>query len=67
MKENKTKKRYEVTAIMSTPCYLTVEAYDEEEAREIARETDGGDFMSDDNPYAGDWVIQHDVKCLDEE
>lgn len=67
MKENKTKKRYEVTAIMSIPCYLTVEAYDEEEAREIARETDGGDFMSDDNPYAGDWVIQHDVKCLDEE
>ena len=60
----KTKKEYRVCAIMSIPCYLIVEAHDEDEAREIARDTDGGDFISDDNPFAGDWEIQHDVECL---
>ena len=51
-------KVYRVHAYMVCPCYLDVKATSPEEANRIAAETDGGDFISDDNPYHGDFVIE---------
>lgn len=56
--------KYRVWAKMSTDAYLDVEAEDEDEARNIAEEADGGDFIPDDDPYSGDWEIT-DVEPLD--
>ena len=60
----KTKKEYRVCAMLSIPCYLTLEADDEEHARELAYNADPLDFISDDDIFAREWEIQHDVVCL---
>ena len=49
------KKTYRVTASMTLYCYANVEAASEDEAYEIARGMDGGDFTTD--PMRGDWSI----------
>jgi hypothetical protein len=48
-------KTYRITASMTTYCYATIEADSEDEAYEIARGMDGGDFTPD--PMRGDWSI----------
>ena len=55
------KKMYRVWAEMVTDCYLDVEAKSEEEALNIAAETDGGDLISDDGWGSGDWRITNAV------
>lgn len=60
----KTKKEYRVCAMISIPCYLTLEADDEDEARELAYYADPLDFIADDDIFAREWEIQHDVECL---
>lgn len=56
--------KYRVWAKMTTYCYLDVEAEDEEQAKDVAEETDGGDFTADD--MQGDWEIEDDVDLLDD-
>ena len=51
------KKTYQVMAVMETYCYLDVEATSIEEAYEIAKDTDGGEFVADDSWGSGDWRI----------
>ena len=46
--------KYRVWAEMTTDCYLDVEAETPEDAKEIAKETDGGKFTSTES---GDWRI----------
>lgn len=60
----KTKKEYRVCAMLSIPCYLTLEAHDADEARELADYADPLDFIADDDIFAREWEIQHDVVCL---
>ena len=48
------KKTYRVWAIASTHCYIDIEAEDEDKAKDIANDADGGDFVS--TAY-GDWEI----------
>ena len=48
------KKKFRVFAEMTAISYLDVEAETEEEAREIAEETDGGAFTPTED---GDWEI----------
>ena len=59
-------KEYRVTAIMSTPCYLIVQAENAEDAYEKGREADGGNFSAAHAPWAGDWVVARDVEELGE-
>ena len=54
------KKKYSVMAVMETYCYLDVEATSKVEAYDIARDTDGGQFISDDSWGSGDWRISMD-------
>ncbi len=49
--------KYIVNAEMVTNCYLEVEANNEEEALAIAENTDGGEFVTDDDPNSGSWII----------
>lgn len=49
--------KYKVKAVMTSYAYLEVEAEDENEAYNIARETDGGEFIPTDE---GDWEILED-------
>lgn len=61
------KKKYRVWAKMTSYSYLDVEAKSEDEAINIANETDGGEFIpttSEDS--AGDWKILPDVKEVNE-
>ena len=53
------KKKYSVMAVMESYCYLDVEATSKEEALEIAQDTDGGEFV-EENEYDGDWRISMD-------
>ena len=48
-------KMYRVQAEMISYCYIDIEAVDEEAANEIAEETDGVAFYSDDDPHNGSW------------
>ena len=48
---------YRVWAAMETYCYLDVEADSIDEAMDIAKATDGGEFIEDPDPYGGDWRI----------
>ena len=48
-------KTYRIVATMTTYCYANVEADSEDEAYEIARGMDGGDFTPD--PMRGNWSI----------
>ncbi len=55
--------KYRVYAKMTTICYLDVEAENEDHAKEIAGETDGGEFISTDE---GSWEIEPNVKLIEE-
>jgi hypothetical protein len=48
---------YRVTASYITYCYAEVEAESEDEAFDLARDMDGGEFDSDSNED-GDWNIE---------
>jgi len=56
-------KKYNITAYYTTSCFAEVEAKDEDEAYEIARNMDGGIFMS--SADKGDWRIV-DVEEIEE-
>jgi hypothetical protein len=47
-------KQYRITAYYTTSCFAYVEAEDEDQAYNIAREMDGGSF---ENADKGDWRI----------
>lgn len=55
---------YRVWAKMTSYCYLDVDAASADDAYAIACDTDGGDFIEDDNPNSGDWEILADVERL---
>lgn len=57
------KKKYRVWAQSITDVYLDVEAESEEEAKEIAEVTDGGDFQY---TVWGDWIFGS-IECLSNE
>jgi len=48
-------KKFMITAYYTTTCFTEVEAEDEDQAYEIAREIDGGIFSS--SADRGDWRI----------
>jgi hypothetical protein len=48
-------KKYKITAYYYTYCYAEVEATDEDQAYDIARDMDGGSFSS--SADKGDWRI----------
>jgi len=47
-------KKYNITAYYTTTCFVEIEAENEDDAYEIARNMDGGNFTSTDS---GDWRI----------
>lgn len=51
----KPKKKFRVRAMASSTCYIDVEAESEFEAKQIAEDTDGGEFISEET--GGDWMI----------
>ncbi len=55
-------KMYKVTASYVSYCHAYVQAENEDEAYQIAKEMDGGDFEPDH--YGGDWTIEgvHEFK-----
>ena len=57
-------KTFKVTACYFTYCTATVEAESEEQAYELAREMDGGDFKQ--SGELGDWHI-NDIQELETE
>lgn len=54
---------YRVYAKMKTGLHIDIEAESEEEAMEIADETDGGDFI--ESPFDCSWEITHAVPITD--
>ena len=55
LEENKmANKKYRVWAKMTSYAYIEVEAENASEARSIAEDTDGGEFISSED---GDWEI----------
>lgn len=54
------KEIYRVYAEVSTRCYIDVEADSEAEALQIGEETDGGDFITEEN--TGDWSVYQATK-----
>jgi len=50
-------KQYKVFAKMSTYLYVYVDANSNDEAMEIARDMDGGEFIPYDQGILGDWEI----------
>lgn len=55
------KKKYRVWTTMKTRCYLDVEAYNEDEAWEIAENTDGGDFIEASDPNQPGWELERPI------
>lgn len=49
--------QFRVRARSTSYCYLDVEAEDEEAAIDIAKETDGGDFITEDEYLTGEWEV----------
>ena len=58
------KKKFRVNAEVITFCHIDVEAYDADEANDIADATDGGDFITGEG---GDFVIQKSLTSEIEE
>jgi uncharacterized membrane protein YkoI len=56
-------KKFKITACYYTYCTAVVEAEDEEQAYELARDMDGGDFEASDDH--SDWHI-NDVVEIEE-
>ena len=61
------KRVYRVWAKMTNECYFDVMAGSAEEAYEIGRNTDGGDFLQDDDMFAGSWEVLRDPDVLEED
>jgi hypothetical protein len=53
-------KKFKVTACYYTYCTAEVEAEDEDQAYDIARDMDGGDFTPSENNF--DWHINNVVE-----
>jgi hypothetical protein len=53
-------KKFKVTACYYTYCTAKVEAEDEDQAYDIARDMDGGDFTPSENNF--DWHINNVVE-----
>lgn len=51
-------KTYRVRAKMTTYCYIDVEAESADDARSKAEDIDGGEFITDDDPYSGGFEIE---------
>ena len=51
------KKTFRVYAKVITYCYIDIEADSKEDAEFKASKIDGGDFISDDTDYSGDFLI----------
>lgn len=58
-------KRYKVVAMMSTYCYVYVDANSNSEAMEIASEMDGSDFIPMEQGTVGDWKITEAILQFD--
>ena len=65
------KRVYRVWAKMTNECYFDVMAGSAKEAYDIGRNTDGGEFLLDDNYFSGSWevlsnpdVLEEDSSCL---
>jgi hypothetical protein len=56
-------KEYKISASYMVYCSLIIEAKNEDEAREMAYELDGGDFDSDEE---GDWNIDNVIELKKE-
>lgn len=52
-------KHYQILASYTVYCSMDVEAENEDEAREIAYNADGGDFSTDEH---GDWNIDNIIE-----
>ena len=63
LNEARGKKRFKVTAVFSRYCEAIIEAHNEDEANELARNMSGDQFTH--NGDAGDWRI-YDVDEVDE-
>jgi len=61
------KKEFIVYAKYRSICSLNVEADTKEEAEEIARNTDGGHFASEEETFSSDWYIDEGLTREDEE
>lgn len=55
------KKKYRVWTTMKTRCYLDVEADNEDEAWEIAENTDGGEFIEASDPNQPGWELERPI------
>lgn len=56
------KKTFRVYAKVVTYCYLDVEAENQEQAEEIAQDTDGGDFTTEEVEDGGDFIVAPEEK-----
>ena len=57
-------KKFKVVAVYTSYCTTEIEAEDEDQAHELARELDGGDFEPDNGDGLGDWRI-YDISEVD--
>ena len=67
--KNKTieKRVYRVRAKMTNECYIDVMAGSGEEAYDIGRNTDGGEFLRDDDMFSGSWEVLSNPDVLEED
>lgn len=49
--------KFKVPATMTTELYIIVDAKDIEHAKEIGKNTDGGEFTEDESPSSGSWEV----------
>ena len=67
-KDNTIEKRvFRVWAKMTQECYLDVMAESAEQAYDIGRNKDGGEFLLDEDMFAGSWEVLHDPEVLEED
>jgi len=52
--------KFRVYAEVTTRCYIDVDAESEEQALAIGEDTDGGDFISEED--TGDWKVYQATK-----
>lgn len=50
-------KKFRITASYTVFCYATIDAEDEDQAYDIARDMDGGDFEPERDSGISDWYI----------
>ncbi len=69
MSKEKTKEKrvFRVWAKVTDECYFDVMAGSAEEAYDIGRNTDGGEFLQDDDMFAGSWEVLRDPDVLEED